>query len=77
MILGEGFRLVAGGILAGAAATVLMVRFISSQLYGVSAADPLSLIAVMALLLMISLLACWLGARRALHVDPVVALRAD
>ena len=77
MILGEGFRLVAGGILAGIAATVLMVRFISSQLYGVSAGDPLSLIAVVALLLVISLLACWLGARRTLHVDPVIALRAD
>jgi ABC-type lipoprotein release transport system permease subunit len=58
-------------------ATFALVRLISTQLYGVSARDPLSLILVTALLAIISLLACLLAAQRALHVDPAVALRAD
>ena len=53
------------------------MKLISSQLYGVSARDPLSLILVTALLAVISLLACWMAAQRALHVDPAIALRAD
>jgi ABC-type lipoprotein release transport system permease subunit len=53
------------------------VKFISSQLYGVSARDPLSLILVTALLAIVSLFACLLAGRRALRVDPAVALRAD
>jgi putative ABC transport system permease protein len=77
MILTEGFRLVLGGIGLGFLATFAMVRLISTQLYGVSARDPLSLILVTALLAMISLFACLLAAKRALHVDPAIALRAD
>jgi len=77
MILTEGFRLALGGIGLGLLATFAMVRLISAQLYGVSAHDPLSLILVTALLASISLLACLLAARRALHVDPAIALRAD
>ena len=77
MILSEGFRLVLGGIVAGFIATVLLTGFISSQLYGISARDPLSLMLVTLLLAAISLLACWIAARRALHVDPAVALRTE
>jgi ABC-type antimicrobial peptide transport system permease subunit len=77
MILSEGFRLVLGGIGLGFVATLAMIRLISSQLYGVSARDPLSLILVIVLLTVISLLACLGAARRALHIDPAVALRAD
>jgi predicted permease len=77
MILTEGFRLVLGGIVIGLVATLAMVKLISTQLYGVSARDPLSLILVTALLAIISLLACWMAAQRALHVDPAIALRAD
>jgi predicted permease len=77
MILTEGFRLVLGGIGLGLLATFVMVKLISTQLYGVSARDPLSLILVTALLAIISLLACWMAAQRALHVDPAIALRAD
>ena len=54
-----------------------MVTLISAQLYGVSARDPLSLILVTALLGFISLLACWMAAQRALHVDLAIARRAD
>jgi len=61
----------------GLLATFAMVRLISAQLYGVSARDPLSLILVTALLTIISLLACWMAAQRALRIDPAIALRAD
>jgi putative ABC transport system permease protein len=77
MILSEGFRLVLGGIALGLLVTFAMIQLISSQLYGVSARDPLSLILVIVLLTVISLLACLGAARRALHIDPAIALRAD
>lgn len=77
MILTEGFRLVLAGIGLGFLATLALMKLISSQLYGVSARDPLSLILVTALLAIISLLACLMAAQRALHVDPAIALRAD
>jgi putative ABC transport system permease protein len=77
MILAEGLRLVLGGIVIGFIAAIAVARLISSQLYGVSARDPVSLIVVTALLAVISLLACLLAARRAIHVDPAIALRAD
>jgi putative ABC transport system permease protein len=77
MILGEGLRLVLAGLGAGFVATFALVQLISSQLYGVSAHDPLSLSLVTLLLALISLLACWLAARRATRVDPMVALRYE
>jgi putative ABC transport system permease protein len=77
MILSEGFRLVLGGIGLGLLATFALMKLISTQLYGVSARDPLNLILVTALLAVISLLACWTAARRARYVDPAIALRAD
>jgi putative ABC transport system permease protein len=76
-ILTEGFRLVLGGIGFGFVATFAVVKLISSQLYGVSARDPLSLILVTVLLSVISLAACWMAARRATRVDPMVALRYE
>ena len=77
MILREGFRLVLVGLGLGFLATFAMMKLIASQLYGVSARDPLSLILVTALLAVISLLACLMAAQRALRVDPAIALRAD
>ena len=77
MILGEGFRLVLGGIVTGVIATSVLVRLISSQLYGVGTRDPVSLMVVAILLVTISLLACWMAARRALRIDPAIALRTD
>ena len=47
------------------------------QLYGVSFSDPITLIAIVALLMFVALLACWLPARRAAKVDPLVALRYE
>lgn len=72
-ILTEGLRLVLGGIATGFIAAFTLVKLISSQLSGVSARDPLSLLLVTALLAII----CLLAVQRALRVDPAVALRAD
>ena len=77
MILREGLRLVLTGVGIGIIATVGLVRLITSQLYGVSPRDPMSFVSVVILLAVISLLACWVAARRALRIDPAIALRAD
>ena len=77
MVLNEGLRLVLVGLGLGFLAMCAVMKLISSQLYGVSARDPLSLILVTALLAIISLLACLMAAQRAFRVDPAIALRAD
>ena len=73
----EVLRLVALGIVIGLAASFGLARLISSQLWGVSAHDPVTLVIVPALLLVIGVLACWIPARRATRVSPVIALRYE
>ena len=77
MIFREGALLLAAGIAAGLAVALLMAKFVASQMYGVSERDPFSFAVVSLLLVAISLLACWIAARRALKVDPIVALRCE
>ena len=77
MILGEGVRLIVVGLVVGIIATAFLIRLISSQLYGVGSKDPVSIVLVSVLLATISLLACGMAARRALRIDPAVALRTD
>jgi predicted permease len=80
MILGKGIGLAVTGIIVGTAAAVLLGRVLSSfsqLLYGVKPSDPATLIAVSALLLGVAAAACFIPARRALKVDPVVALRYE
>jgi predicted permease len=77
LILGGGGRMAVVGVAVGLAAAFGLTRLMSSLLYGVSAYDPLTFVAVALLLLMVALTACYIPARRAAKVDPMVALRYE
>jgi ABC-type antimicrobial peptide transport system permease subunit len=75
LILMQGLRLTAAGLVLGLALAFGLTRFIAGMLYGVSAMDPSTVIAVIALLGSIALLACYLPAHRAMRVNPMSAIR--
>ena len=77
MVLVFGGRLVGLGVVLGLAASFGLARLISSQLWGVSASDPATLMGVVCLILATGIVACWVPARRATQVDPVIALRHE
>jgi putative ABC transport system permease protein len=77
LIFGEGFRLIAGGVLAGIVLAVVLSRVLRSFLFEVQPSDPATLIVVGALFVGVGLLACWAPARRAIRVDPMRALRTE
>jgi putative ABC transport system permease protein len=77
MVLGDGLRLALPGLVAGAGAALLVARMARSLLFGVSPADPATFAAVIASMLSVAALACYLPARRASRVDPLVAIRAE
>jgi ABC-type antimicrobial peptide transport system permease subunit len=77
MVLKESLWLVLAGIAIGLPATLLATRLISTLLFGLSAADPLTLVAATLLLPAVATLAAFLPARRAARVDPLVALRHE
>jgi putative ABC transport system permease protein len=77
LVLAQGARMIVGGVAAGLAGAWLLTRFLGSVLYGVGARDPLTFIAIAALLALAAALACLLAAHRATRVDPMTALRAE
>src|SRR5262249_52911116 len=77
MVVAQGLGLTAAGVALGIAAAVAATRYLQSLLYGIAPTDPLVLAGVSLLLVAVALLACWLPARRATRVDPMVALRCE
>jgi predicted permease len=77
MILREGFLLVGAGVGIGLAGSWAVAREIRSLLFGVAAGDPITLVTVSLLLAGVALLACYIPARRATRIDPMLALRCD
>jgi predicted permease len=77
LLLKQGARLVAAGLLFGLAGAWALTRAMTHMLVGVSPSDPLTYLFVAALLSFITLLACWIPARRALRIDPMIALRYE
>jgi putative ABC transport system permease protein len=77
LVVAYGLRLAFAGVVAGIAGALAATRAMSSLLYGVSATDPLTFIAVAILLAAVTLAACYIPARRAMKVDPMVALRYE
>jgi ABC-type antimicrobial peptide transport system permease subunit len=77
LVLGHGLRLTLGGVGLGLALSFVLTRFLSSLLLGVTSTDALTFSSVAMLLCAVALLACFLPARRAIRVDPIVALRYE
>jgi putative ABC transport system permease protein len=77
LILGEGLKLVLVGVVLGIIAALAMTRLLATMLYGVSVTNPVIFSSVVLLLVAVSLAACLVPARRAMRVDPIVALRYE
>jgi putative ABC transport system permease protein len=77
LVLGQGLALTLIGIVIGLMAALAITRLMSKLLFAVSATDPLTYVLITALLTIVTLLACWIPARRATKVDPMVALRNE
>jgi predicted permease len=75
MITGEGLRVIVAGAVVGVAGALALTRLLESLLFGVSAADPATFLAVVALVIAAGLAACYLPARRVARIDPIAALR--
>jgi ABC-type antimicrobial peptide transport system permease subunit len=77
LVIGQSMRVVMIGVVLGVAGSLAVAHTLQSLLYGINAFDPLTFVGVVALLAAAALLACWLPARRATKVDPMIALRAE
>ena len=76
-VAAQGLRVTVVGVVAGIAGGAAVTRFLSSLLFGLKASDPVTIAGVSLILIAVALLACYLPARRATKVDPMVALRYE
>jgi len=77
MVLKEGAKFYSAGVVLGLAGAFAATRLLASELYGVSARDPITYVAVPAVMAIVTLVACYVPARRAMRVDPLIALRYE
>ncbi len=80
LVVGQGLSLAFAGLAIGVTAALILMRILlsfSRLLYGVGTSDPATLVSVSAVLIGVAFLACYLPARRAMRVDPIVALRYE
>lgn len=77
MVLKQGAITASVGVSLGILGSLVLTRWIQSQLFGVNATDPATFLAIALLMILVSLLACWVPGRRAARVDPMVALRYE
>jgi putative ABC transport system permease protein len=77
LVLGHGARMALVGVAIGVGAALGLTRLMANQLFGVSAYDPLTFAAVAFLLIVVAIAACYVPARRAMSVDPLIALRHE
>jgi putative ABC transport system permease protein len=77
LVVGQGIRMTLLGAAIGLVVSLAVTRALSSLLFGVSVTDPLTFVAVPVVLAFVAILACYLPARRAMRVDPIIALRYE
>jgi putative ABC transport system permease protein len=77
MILGQGMAVIGVGLVVGLAAAFALTRLLRTLLFGVGENDPLTFVAITAILVLVALIACYIPARRATKVDPLTSLRAE
>jgi putative ABC transport system permease protein len=77
LVLGQGVRLTVVGAIAGVLGSLALARLLKSELFSIKPTDPLTLIGAAVLMLLVAMAACYLPARRATRIDPLVALRHE